>query len=63
VGDPRGHATRLVVRLLAEARAYGVGLVIIDQTPAAVAPEVSKNTTVKIVHRTRQRDRERFAVG
>ena len=36
VGDPRGHATRLVVRLLAEARAYGVGLVIIDQTPAAV---------------------------
>lgn len=64
VGDPRGHATRLVVRLLAEARAYGVGLVIIDQTPAAVAPEVLKNTTVKIVHRiTDGEDRERIAGG
>lgn len=62
LSDPHGHATRLVVRLLAEARAYGVGLVIIDQTPASVAPEVLKNTTVKIVHRTtEQEDRERIA--
>jgi hypothetical protein len=64
VGDPRGHTTRLVVRLLAEARAYGVGPVIIDQTLAAVAPEVLKNTTVKIVHRTTDgEDRERIAGG
>lgn len=64
VGDPRGHATRLVVKLLAEARAYGVGLVVIDQTPAAVAPEVLKNTTVKLVHRTTDReDRDRIAGG
>ena len=54
--DPRGHAARFVVRLLAEIRAFGEGIIVVDQSPAAIAPEVLKNTSVKIVHRTVSED-------
>jgi hypothetical protein len=54
--DPRGHAARFVVRLLAEIRAFGTGIMVVDQSPAAIAPEVLKNTSVKIVHRTVSED-------
>lgn len=54
--DPRGHAARFVVRLLAEIRAFGEGIMVVDQSPAAIAPEVLKNTSVKIVHRTVSED-------
>jgi hypothetical protein len=37
--------------LLAEARAYGEGVVIADQVPSTLIPDVIKNTAVKIVHR------------
>ncbi len=50
--DPRAEAAQFMVKLLAEVRALGMGLIIADQTPSAVAPEVIKNTGVKIVHRT-----------
>ena len=43
---------RLLVKLLAEVRAIGEGILVADQTPSAIAPEVLKNTSVKIVHRT-----------
>ena len=48
--DPEGHAARFLVKLLAEIRAYGVGIIVVDQLPSAVAPEVVKNTNVKITH-------------
>ncbi len=48
--DPEGHAARFLVKLLAEIRAYGVGIIVVDQIPSAVAPEVVKNTNVKITH-------------
>ena len=37
--------------LLAEIRAYGEGLIIAEQIPAKLIPDVIKNTAVKIVHR------------
>lgn len=37
--------------LLAEIRAYGEGVLIIDQSPSRISPEVIKNTAVKIIHR------------
>jgi DNA helicase HerA-like ATPase len=49
--DPRAAATEFLVRMLAEVRALGEGLIIADQTPAAVAPVVLKNTNVKLAHR------------
>lgn len=48
VADPKAFATELICRMLAELRALGIGIVIIDQLPSAVAPEVIKNTASKL---------------
>lgn len=50
-GDAAGHAARLVTQLLAEIRSVGESMFIVDQSPAAVARDVVRNTNVKIVHR------------
>lgn len=49
--NPQAKAVSMFTDLLAEMRAYGEGFVVADQTPTKLAPEVVKNTTVKIVHR------------
>lgn len=46
--DPKAMASQLVIRMLAELRAMGVGLVISDQLPSAVAPEVVKHAGTKL---------------
>lgn len=62
LADPRGHAARFLVKLLAEVRALGVGIIIADQMPSAIASEVLKNTSVKLVHRVvSQDDRDALA--
>ena len=50
-GNPKIAATAYIVKLLAEVRALGQGIVIADQLPTALAPEVVKNTSLKICHR------------
>ena len=52
----------LFAGLLAEIRAYGEGLVIAEQIPARLVPDVIKNTAVKITHRLPAAD-DREAVG
>ena len=42
--------------LLAEVRKYGEGLIIVDQIPNKLAPEVIKNTNTKIIHKILARD-------
>lgn len=49
--DPKTAATAYIVKLLAEVRALGQGIVIADQLPSKLAPEVLKNTSLKICHR------------
>src|SRR5262249_48583746 len=46
-----GHAVELFASLLAEIRAYGEGILIAEQIPAKLVPDVVKNTALKIVHR------------
>lgn len=48
--------------LLAEVRKYGEGLIIADQIPAKLVPDVIKNTHTKIVHRLFAED-DRRAMG
>ena len=48
--------------LLAEVRAYGQGLIIADQVPSRLAPEVVKNSGLKVVHRLVAED-DRKAMG
>lgn len=50
--NPKAEATKYIVRMLAEMRALGEGMIIADQLPSAVSPDVIKNTNVKLAHRT-----------
>lgn len=49
-------AVEMFTDLLAEVRKYGEGLIIVDQIPNKLAPEVLKNTNTKIIHRLFARD-------
>jgi uncharacterized protein len=59
---PAAHAVEMFAGLLAEIRAYGEGLVIAEQIPTKLLPDVIKNTAIKIVHRLPAHD-DRDAVG
>jgi hypothetical protein len=59
---PAAHAVEMFADMLAEVRAYGEGLVIAEQIPSKLIPDVIKNTAVKIVHRLPAQD-DRDAVG
>ena len=50
-GNPKTAATAYIIKMLAEVRALGQGIVIGDQLPSNLAPEVLKNTSVRICHR------------
>ena len=57
--DPKAFAAQYVARMLAEMRALGEGIIVADQLPSAVAPEVIKNTGAKLAHRmVANQDRE-----
>jgi DNA helicase HerA-like ATPase len=59
---PAAHAVEMFAALLAEVRAYGEGLIIAEQIPSKLTPDVIKNTAVKIVHRLPAKD-DRDSVG
>jgi DNA helicase HerA-like ATPase len=61
-GGAAAHAVELFAGLLAEIRAYGEGLIIAEQIPDRLVPDVIKNTAVKITHRLPAAD-DRDAVG
>lgn len=60
--NPKIAATSYIVKMLAEVRALREGIIIADQLPTAMAPEVIKNTNVKIVHRLTAED-DRGLIG
>lgn len=54
--DPKRAATAFLADMLREVRAYSEGIVIADQLPTAIAPEVLKNTGLKVALRTASAD-------
>jgi len=56
------HAVELFAGMLAEIRAYGEGMVVAEQIPAKLVPDVVKNTALKVVHRLPAQD-DRQLVG
>jgi len=56
------QATDTFADMLAEIRKYGESLVIADQIPGKLTPEVIKNTNTKIIHRLFAKD-DKDAVG
>jgi hypothetical protein len=55
-------AVELFASLLSEIRAYGEGIIVVEQIPAKILPDVVKNSALKIVHRLPARD-DRDLVG
>lgn len=49
--NPQAKMGEMFADILAEIRAYGQGLAIIDQVPSKLVPDSLKNTNLKIVHR------------
>jgi hypothetical protein len=48
---PQYKSGMLFSNMLSEIRAYGQGLMIVDQVPSRLIPDAIKNTNVKIIHR------------
>ncbi len=49
--NPRAQAIEVFTNMLSEMRAYGQGVLVAEQIPSKLAPDVLKNTNLKIVHR------------
>jgi DNA helicase HerA-like ATPase len=54
--NPRGRGVEVFANILAEVRAFGEGIVILEQIPSKLAPDAIKNTNLKIVHRIVAKD-------
>jgi hypothetical protein len=64
IADPKAFSTEMICRMLAELRALEVGIVIVDQSPSAVAPEVIKSTATKLAFRqVAKEDREELGAA
>jgi hypothetical protein len=51
LGNPKGKAVEHFTNIVAEMRSYGQGVIIAEQIPTKLAPDVIKNTSNKIIHR------------
>ena len=49
--DAQAKAVSMFTDMLAEMRAYGEGFIVADQIPTKLAPEIVKNSNLKIIHR------------
>jgi hypothetical protein len=55
-GNAQAASANMFCEMLSEIRAYGQGLLIVDQIPSRLVPDVIKNTNLKIVHRLVAKD-------
>jgi DNA helicase HerA-like ATPase len=60
--NPRAQAIEVFTNMLSEVRAYGQGVLVAEQIPSKLAPDVLKNTNLKIVHRLIAKD-DRESIG
>ncbi len=51
LGNPKGKAVEHFTNMLAEMRSYGQGVIIAEQIPSKLAPDVIKNSSNKIIQR------------
>jgi hypothetical protein len=56
LGNPKGKAIEHFTNIIAEMRGFGQGVLISEQIPAKIAPDVIKNTSNKIIHRIVAKD-------
>jgi len=58
----KGRAVEAFCNMLSEVRAYGEGMLVAEQIPTKLAPDILKNTGMKILHRLVAKE-EREAMG
>ena len=51
MGNPKGKAVEHFTNMIAEMRSYGQGVIIAEQIPTKLAPDVIKNSSNKIIQR------------
>lgn len=51
MGNPKGKAVEHFTNMIAEMRSYGQGVIVAEQIPTKLAPDVIKNSSNKIVQR------------
>ena len=62
MGNPKGKAVETFCNIIAEMRSFGQGVIVAEQIPTKIAPDVMKNTNTKIIHRLVSVDDQR-AIG
>lgn len=62
IANIKGKAVAAFVDMLSEVRAFGQSVVVVDQLPSRVSPNIIKGTGSKIIHRLLAKD-DREAVG
>jgi len=50
-GNPKGKAVEHFTNMIAEMRSYGQGVIVAEQIPTKLAPDVIKNSSTKIIQR------------
>jgi len=61
--DPRRRAVEQFGDMLAELRAFGEGLAIVEQIPTKILPDAIKNTVTKVIHRVPAEDDRQALAG
>jgi uncharacterized protein DUF87 len=61
--DPRKRMVEQFADMLAEVRAYGEGLAIVEQIPTKILPDAVKNTATKVAHRVPSADDREVLAG
>lgn len=51
VDSPQYRSSAMFSTMLSEVRAFGQGLMVVDQVPTRLVPDAIKNTSLKIIHR------------
>ena len=63
MGNPKGKAVEHFTNMIAEMRSYGQGVIIAEQIPSKLAPDVIKNTSNKIIQRIVSADDQKIVAN
>lgn len=62
LGNPKGKAVEFFCNIMSEMRSFGQGIIVAEQIPTKICPDVIKNTNTKIIHRLVSHD-EQLAIS
>lgn len=63
IGNPKGKAVESFCNVISEMRSLGQGVIVVEQIPSKIAPDVIKNSNTKIVHRIVSWDDQMLLAG